>query len=146
MLKDVFCFVEHQEKATYGLGYKLIRILNKDDAVLHNVRGIVDARIKIDLFHWYVPHYTPCIEQQGILSQQILSKSPTEFSYIERSVLMKEVNNHILCYFEFASQERMNVPLWRNIGFQQRDRQDSQNLNKDGSCTLPVTSSQCISG
>ena len=109
---------------------------------MHNVRGIVDARIKKDHVYWYVPHYTPCIEQQGILCQQILSKSPTELNYIERSVFMKEVNNHILWYFEFASQERMNVPLWRNIGFEQRDRQDSQNLNKDGSCRLPVTSSQ----
>ena len=40
----------------------------------------------------------------------------------------------------------MNVPIWINIGFQQRDRQDSQNLNKDGFRRLPVTSAQCIIG
>ena len=34
MLKDVFGFVGHQEKATYGLGYKLALIENKDDAVI----------------------------------------------------------------------------------------------------------------
>ena len=30
MLKDVLCFAEHQEKATYGLGYKLTLTRNKD--------------------------------------------------------------------------------------------------------------------
>ena len=32
------------------------------------------------------------------------------------------------------------------IGFQQRDRQDAQNLNNDTFCTLPVTRAQCIIG
>ena len=32
------------------------------------------------------------------------------------------------------------------IGFQQRDRQDSQKLNNDTFCRLPVVSSQCIIG
>ena len=32
-LKDVFGFAKHQEKATYGLGYKLTLAKNKDDAV-----------------------------------------------------------------------------------------------------------------
>ena len=36
----------------------------------------------------------------------------------------------------------MNVPIWNIIGFQQRDRQDSQILNNDTFCRLPVTSAQ----
>ena len=32
------------------------------------------------------------------------------------------------------------------IGFQQRDRQDSQNLNNDTFCRSPVVSAQCIFG
>ena len=40
----------------------------------------------------------------------------------------------------------MNVPIWTFIGFQQRDRQDSQNLNKDTFCRLPVTRAQAIIG
>ena len=54
--------------------------------------GIADAKVKIVHVHWYVPRYTPCIQQQGILSEQVLSKIPTEFRYIERSIFMKEVN------------------------------------------------------
>ena len=40
----------------------------------------------------------------------------------------------------------MNVPLWIFIGFRQRDRQDSQNLNNDTFCRLPVVSAQCFIG
>ena len=91
MLKDVFGFAECQEKATYGLGYKLTLTRNKDDAVIDKPVGIADARIKIDHIHWYVPHYTPSIQEQSILQNQILKKTPTELRYNERSVFMKEV-------------------------------------------------------
>ena len=146
MLKDVFGYAEHQEKATYGLGYKLTLTRNKDDAVIDKANGIADARIKIDHIHWYVPHYTPSIQQQSNLSKQILSKTPTELRYVERSVFMNEVNNQNVWNFELGSHENMNVPIWIIIGFQQRDRQDSQNLNKDTFCRLPVVSAQCIIG
>ena len=45
LLKDVFSFAEHQEKATDGLGYKLILTRNEDDAVIDNANGIADARM-----------------------------------------------------------------------------------------------------
>ena len=146
MLKDVFGFVEHQQKATYGLGYKLTLTRNKDDAVIDKAVGITDARIRIVHIHWYVPHYTPSIQQQSTLSKQILSKTPTELRYVERSVFMKEVNNQNLWNFELVSREIMNVPIGIIIGFQQRDRQDSQNLNNDSFCRLPVVSAQRIIG
>ena len=146
MVKDVFGFAEWQEKATYGLGYKLTITRNEDEAVIDKAAGIADARIKIDHIHWYVPHYTPSIQQQNILLNQIVKKIPTELRYIERSVFMKEVNNQNLWNFELGSQENMNVPRYIFIGFQQRDRQDSQNLNIDTFCRLPVTTAECIVG
>ena len=78
MLKDIFGFAEHQEKATYGLGYKLTLTRNKDDAVIDKANTVADARIKIEYIHWYNPHFTPSIQQQSTLSKQILSKTPTE--------------------------------------------------------------------
>ena len=57
---------------------------------------------------------------------------------------MKEVNNQNVWNFELDSQENMNVPIWVIIGFQQQDRQDSQNLNNDTFCRLPVVSAQCV--
>ena len=59
---------------------------------------------------------------------------------------LEQVNNQKLWDFEIGSRESMNVPIWINIGFQQRDRQHSQNLRNDSFCRLPVTSAQCIIG
>ena len=86
------------------------------------------------------------MQQQAIMSKQFLNKTPTELSYIERSVCMKEVKNQNLWNFELGSHENMNVPIWITVGFQQQDRQDSQNLNNDSFYRLPVVSAQCIIG
>ena len=59
---------------------------------------------------------------------------------------MKEVNTQNLWTFELGRQEGLNVPIWIIVGFQQRDRQDSQNLNNDTFYRPPVTSAQCIIG
>ena len=59
--RNVFSCAEHQEKATYSLGYKLALAGNKSDFVLKEAEAIADARIKNDNIHWYVPHYTPSI-------------------------------------------------------------------------------------
>ena len=96
MLKDVFGFAEHQEKTTYGLGNKLTLKRNKDEVVTEKAGGIADARIKIDQIHWYVPQYTPSIQQQSIISKQIFSKTPSELRYVERSVSKKQANNQNL--------------------------------------------------
>ena len=40
----------------------------------------------------------------------------------------------------------MNVRIWTIIGFQRGDRQNSQNLNIDTFCRLPIVSAQCIIG
>ena len=146
LLKVVFGFAESQEEATYGLGYKLTLTRNKDEAVIDKVAGIADARIKIDHIHCYVPQYIPPIQQQSILSNQVLSKTPTELRYVERSVFMKEVNYQNLWNFELGNQKSMNVPIWITIGFQQRDGLDSQNLKNDTFYRLPVVSAQCIIG
>ena len=45
-----------------------------------------------------------------------------------------------------GSQESRSVPKWINNSFRQRDRQNSQNLNNNTFCRLPVTSAQCPIG
>ena len=61
MSKDIFGSVEHQEKATHGLSYKLTLRRNENNVVLNKAVAIVDARIKIDNMQCYVPLYTHCI-------------------------------------------------------------------------------------
>ena len=94
----------------------------------------------------YVPHYTPAIPQQDVLSRQILSKSPTELQCVERIVFMKEVTTQNVWAFELRTQEGINMTIWIILGFQQSDRQDSQNLNNDTFFKPPVTSAQCVIG
>ena len=53
---------------------------------------------------------------------------------------MKEVKNQNIWNFELGSHENVNVLIWILIDFQQKDRQDSQNLNNDTFCRLPVVS------
>ena len=57
---------------------------------------------------------------------------------------MKEVNTQNLRTFELRTKEGINVPIWIIVGFQQRDRQDSQNFNNDTFHRPPVASAHCI--
>ena len=59
---------------------------------------------------------------------------------------MKEVNTENLWSFELGTQEGINVLTWIIIGFQQRKRQNSQNLNHETLLRPPVTYAQCING
>ena len=73
-----FRFCRTARKSTYGLSYKLTLTRNKGEALLDKAVGYADARIKIHHIQWYVRHYTPSIQQQGILPKQILNKTATE--------------------------------------------------------------------
>ena len=145
-LKDVFGFAEYQEKGTYGLGYKLTLTRNTDNAVLNKANAINLGKIKINALEWYVPHYTPSMQQQSVLSDQILNKKPTQIQYPERSVFMKEVNTQNFWTFELGTQECINIPTWIFVAFQQNDRQHDQNLNNDTFVRLPVISAQVVIG
>ena len=145
-LKDFFGFSEYHEKATYGLGYKLTLTRNSDNAVLNRANAINNGKIKINAIEWYVPHYTPSMQQQSILSKQILNKTPTQIQYPEKSVFMKEVNTQKFWSFELGTQEGINMPTWIFVAFQQNDRQHDQNLNNDTFVRLPVISAQVVIG
>ena len=144
-LKDVFGFAEYQNKGTYGLGYNLTLRRNTNNAVLNKDNAINLGRVKINAIEWYVPHYTPSIQQQSILSKQIINKTPTEIKYPERSVFMK-VNTQNFWTFELGTQEGINIPSWIFVAFQQNDRQHDQNLNNDTFVRLPVISAQVVIG
>ena len=145
-LKDVLGYAEHQEKATYGLGYRIILTRNTDNAVLNKDNTVVLGRVKINSLDWYVPHYTVDLEEYTKLMTQIKKNTPTLLHYVERSVFMKEVNTQNLWTFELGTQEGVNVPIWIFVAFQQSDRQNDQNLNNDSFYRPPVSSAQCIIG
>ena len=91
-MKDIFGFVERQEVATYGLGYKLTLTRNTDNAILNKANATNNAKIKINSLERYVPHYTPSLNEHNKIMIQIKQKTPTNLHYPERSVFMEEVN------------------------------------------------------
>ena len=145
-LKDIFGFAEHQEKGTYGLGYKLTLTRNTDNAVLNKDNTVGNGRIKINSLDWYVPHYSPNLEEYTTLVNQIKKDTPTLLHYPGRSVFMKEVNTQNLWTSELGTQEGVNVPIWIIVGFQQSDRQNDQNLKNDTFYGPLVASAQCFIG
>ena len=145
-LKDILGYAENQEKATYGLGYRLILTRNTDNAVLNKDNAVANGRVKINSIDWYVPHYSVNLEEYTKLMTQIKKNTPTLLHYIERSVFMKELNTQNLWTFELGTQEGVNVPIWIFVAFQQSDRQNNQNLNNDTFYRPPVSSAQCIIG
>ena len=143
-LKDISGFAEHQEKVTYGLGYRLTLTRNTDNAILNKDNTVVIGRVKINSLDWYVPHYSVNLEEYTKLLTQIKKNTPTLLHYPERSVFMKEVNTQNLWTFELGTQEGINVPIWIFVAFQQNDRQNDQDLNTDTFYRPLVTSAQCI--
>ena len=55
MFKDVCSFAKNQNKATYGLGYKLTLIRISDNSVLNIANATTDTKLKFNGFEWYVP-------------------------------------------------------------------------------------------
>ena len=145
-LGDIFGFAEHQKRGTYGLAYKLTLTRNTDKAILKKDKAVNNAKIKINALEWYVPNYTPSIDQQAILFEQIKDKIPTQLHYPERYVFMKEVNTQKFWTFELGTQEGINVPIWVYVVFQQSDRQHDQKLNNDTFYRMPVTSAPVVIG
>ena len=121
-LKAIFGFAKHHEKSTHGFGYKLVLTRNNDNAVLNKHNATNNANINLNSIDWYVPHCTPSVSQQTILSEQLSNKTPTELRYVERSVFMKQEKTKYLWTFELGTQEGTNVPIGMMVGFQQRDR------------------------
>ena len=145
-LKDFFGFAEHQEKGTYDLGYKLTLTRNTDNAVLNKDNAVANGRVKIISLDWYVPLYSPNLEKNNKIMNQIKKNTPTLLHYPEKSVFMKEVKIQKLWTFELGTQEGINVPIWIFVACQQNDRQNNQSLNNDTFYRPLVTSAQCIIG
>ena len=81
---------------------------------MNKTPGNDDARLNNDNIYWYEPHFTPSIPTTMyfiILSKKLLSKTPMELRYIERSVFLNEVKNPKTWNIELISQERMNDPI-----------------------------------
>ena len=128
------------------MGYKITTSTNTDNAVVNKGNAVTNAKIKVNSLEWYVPHYTPSLEEYKKLMNQIRNKTPTNLHYPERSVFKKEVNTQNVWTFELDTKEGNNVPIWIFVVFQQMHRQNDQNLNNDTFYKMPITSAQVVIG
>ena len=140
-LCDLFGFAD-QEKITYGLGYSLHLKRNNNNDPIIRTAGTDAAKIIIKDIGWYIPHYTPSLENQQIVMDQLLDKSPTELYYLERSVFRKDVNTNNNWTFELGNSGE-STPIWIIVGFQARNKSDSQTHNNAIFDRLNISNAVC---
>ena len=151
-LKDLFGFAD-QEKITYGLGYTLtLKRNNNNDAILRSV-GVDAAKVVIKDIGWYIPHYVPSLENQQFVMDQILNKDPTEIFFTERIIFRKDVNTNSNWTFELGSagggsygEAAQSCPTFVIVGFQARNKIDSQVHDNSVFDRLPISNAVCKIG
>ena len=143
-LSDIFGFAD-QEKITYGLGYSLtLKRNNNNDPIIRD-NGVDAAKINIKDISWYIPHYIPSMENQQLVMDQILDKNPTELFYTERVVFRKDVNTNNNWTFELGNSGE-STPTFVIVGFQARNKIDSQTHDNAIFDRLPVSNAVCKIG
>ena len=143
-LSDIFGFAD-QEKITYGLGYSLtLKRNNNNDPIIRDI-GVDAAKINIKDISWYIPHYVPSLENQQLVMDQILDKDPTELYYMERVVFRKDVNTNNNWTFELGNSGE-STPTFVIVGFQARNKIDSQTHDNAIFDRLPISNAVCKIG
>ena len=125
LLREIFRFAQHQQRGTYGLLYRLTLTGNNDNSVLNKDNATIIGKLNVNAIQWYVVQYTPNVPQQVVLSKHNLCKVTTELQYLERFVFLKDVKTQKLWSFEIGTREGIKVPIWTNIAFRRKQRQDS---------------------
>ena len=83
------------------------------NVIIHALAGAPNvAQITINNISWKIPHYTPNIPQQTLIRGHIVSRDPTQLSYIERSVGVKPVDKQCSSFFDFKVQGEIDVPIF----------------------------------
>ena len=107
--------------------------------------GVDVAKIVIKDFGWYISQITPSSENQQILMGQFLIKDPAELYYMERTVFTKDENTNNTWTFELGSYGK-SPPTFVIVGFQDRNKIDSQTHDKEISDRLPISNAVCNMG
>ena len=143
-LKDLFGFAD-QEKITNGLGYTLTLKRNSSNDVVIRSAATTIAKVVVKELSWYIPHYVPSLEIQQLVLNQILDKDPTELYYTERSVFRNDVNANNNWTFELGNSGE-STPTFVIVGFQARDKIDSQTHDNATFDRLSVSNAVCKIG
>ena len=143
-LRDLFGFAD-QEKITYGLGYTLTLKRNSSNDVVFRSAAVNAAKVVVKDISWYIPHDVPSLENQQLVPSQIIKKDPTELCYTERTVFRKDVNTNNNWIFELGTSG-ISTPTFVIVGFQARNKIDSQTHNNATFNRLPISHAVCKIG
>ena len=76
----------------------------------------------------------------------IVSKTPTELTYIKQSSYMKDVTTGNKWTFELGIGDGIDIPVYIIVGFMQRHQFNQQHQNNDTFFRPSVVNAQCIIG
>ena len=138
---DLFGFAD-QDKVTYGLGYTLTlkRDVNNDPFIGEN--GADAAKYVIKDIGWNIPHFTPSLESQQSLVDQLLKRDPTELYYMDWIVFRKDVHTAKNSTCDLRNSEE-STQFFLIVGFQVRDKIDSQTHDNAMLDRLPISNAVC---
>ena len=144
-LKDLFGFAD-QEKITCGLGYTFTLKRNTNNDMILRGNAVDAAKVVVKDISWYIPHYVPSLENQQLVLNQILNKDQTELFYSKRTFFRKDVNTNNNWTFELGNsggEAAQSTPTWVFVGFQARNKIDSQTLDNATFDRLLIPNAVC---
>ena len=144
-LIDIFGFAD-QDKILYGLGFNLTLKRNNNNNVIHRIAARANGKVVIKDIAWYVEKFTPSLDNQQLIASQILTETPTELYYEERSVHRRKITNNGLWTFELGIESGKNIPSWVIVGFMQDAKFDSQVHDNSVFDWLPISQAVCRLG
>ena len=71
------------------------------------------------------------IPNQKLMWEHIVSKAPTELTYIKRSSYTKDVTTENNWTFELGVGDGIDIPIYLVVRFMQRDQFNQQHQNND---------------
>ena len=117
-LKDVFGFVNHTDKINYGMGYSLtLKRADNGNSIFRDA-AVDECKIKIEDIVWFVRHDTPSFENVNLVTEHVLAKQNTEYSYVSRSITQKPINSNNNWIMEIGTESGTDVPIYVIVGFQ----------------------------
>ena len=111
-LQDVLGFVQHQENAPFGLGYKLAMKRNIHCTVFSRAAATTNGK---DVLKIIINMYTLYFKYNWtrLLSDRIVTKIPAEMSHSKESVFFSELlQQQIACKFELGVPSDLEIPVY----------------------------------
>ena len=145
MLIDIFGFADH-DKRTYGVGYNLILLRDENDTVNFRDIRVAAAKVAINDISGLVEKFTPNLDNQELVADQMVPETPTELYYEECTVFRKRTLNNGTWTFELGIESGKKIPSWVIVGFMESDKYDEQTRDNSASDWLPVSFAVCRLG